>query len=73
MEAAQVRIQAEQSRMHYELACHLVEVVQASLSSLRTETKHYADQACESLNSEVLAEVQSQRSEVELLKEEVLE
>ena len=47
------------------MQAELVEVVQASLSSLRTETQHYADQASGSLKSEVLTEVQSLRSEVE--------
>ena len=64
----QARMLAEQAGKQ---ARHLVEVVQASLSSLRTETQHYTGQACESLNSEVLSEVQSLRTEVDGLKEEV--
>ena len=50
MQADQVE---EQARMLAEQADeqtrHLVKVVQASLSSLRMETQHYANQACESL------------------------
>ena len=61
----QARVQAERAE---EQACMLaeqadkqarriVEVVQASLFSMRTETQHYVDQVCESLKSEVLAEM----------------
>ncbi|XP_050717410.1 uncharacterized protein LOC126999053 isoform X3 [Eriocheir sinensis] len=55
----------EQAQRADEQACHLVDVLQSNISSLKVETQQYTDRACDKVRSELLEKVQTLEGEVQ--------
>lgn len=61
----------EEAQKAEEQACHLVEILENNLSSLRPEAQQYTGRACNTVKSELLEEVQTLKGKVLNLRGEV--
>lgn len=52
-------------------ACHLEEVMQSNLGSLRAEMQQYTDQACDNIRSEQQGDIQTHKGKVQSFREEM--
>ncbi|KAK8389230.1 hypothetical protein O3P69_020876 [Scylla paramamosain] len=68
---AQAQRACEQAQRADDQVCHLEDVLQSSIASLKAKRQQYTNQACDIVRNELLDKVQTLEGEVQGLREEV--